>query len=151
LNIQKTFGIVNRDLDLLAPFIRTRAVSAIHEAQLAGYPVAVFEAFRSPFRQDALYAQGRTEPGKIVSDAKSWQSLHQYGLALDVAFLIKGKWSWDADFWKIRQFFTAVGFKPLETEHAHFQIDGGLSWQRMKEINDQFGLMTLWAVVKETL
>ena len=49
---------------------------------------------RSPEEQDALYAQGRTEPGKVVTNAKRWQSMHSYGLAIDVFFIVEGKASW---------------------------------------------------------
>lgn len=38
--------------------------------------------------QDALYAQGRTKPGKIVTNAKGGQSYHNYGLAIDIVLLV---------------------------------------------------------------
>lgn len=44
----------------------------------------VFESYRSPLRQELLYAQGRGEPGNIVTNARAWQSAHNYGLAIDV-------------------------------------------------------------------
>ena len=39
---------------------------------------------RTAAEQDALYAQGRTAPGKIVTNARAGQSNHNYGLALDL-------------------------------------------------------------------
>jgi peptidoglycan L-alanyl-D-glutamate endopeptidase CwlK len=46
--------------------------------------------------QDAIYAQGRTKPGKIVSNAKGGLSLHNYGLAVDIVLIVDGKEaSWD--------------------------------------------------------
>jgi peptidoglycan L-alanyl-D-glutamate endopeptidase CwlK len=46
--------------------------------------------------QDALYAQGRKKPGKKVTNAKAGQSIHNYGLAVDIVLIIDGKTaSWD--------------------------------------------------------
>lgn len=44
----------------------------------------VVSAYRSNAEQDALYAQGRTKPGKIVTNAKGGQSNHNTGTAIDV-------------------------------------------------------------------
>ena len=49
------------------------------------------EVLRSSARQAELYAQGRSKPGKIVTNAKPGQSWHQYGLALDFCLIIDGK------------------------------------------------------------
>jgi peptidoglycan L-alanyl-D-glutamate endopeptidase CwlK len=38
--------------------------------------------------QSQLYAQGRTKPGKIVTNAKAGLSFHNYGLAIDIVLLI---------------------------------------------------------------
>jgi len=38
--------------------------------------------------QEALYAIGRTKPGKKVTNAKAGQSIHNYGLAFDIVILI---------------------------------------------------------------
>lgn len=42
---------------------------------------------RTYAEQDALYAQGRTIPGKIVTNAKGGQSYHNFGLAFDIVLL----------------------------------------------------------------
>jgi peptidoglycan L-alanyl-D-glutamate endopeptidase CwlK len=51
-----------------------------------GYDMAILEGYRSAARQDALAALG---PG--VTNARSWQSWHQYGLAADCAFVRDGR------------------------------------------------------------
>jgi len=48
--------------------------------------MAILEGYRSPARQDALAAAG---PG--VTNARAYQSWHQYGLAADCAFVRDGK------------------------------------------------------------
>jgi peptidoglycan L-alanyl-D-glutamate endopeptidase CwlK len=44
----------------------------------------VIQGYRTHAEQDALYAQGRTTPGPIVTRAKGGQSPHNWGLAIDV-------------------------------------------------------------------
>nr|WP_295770097.1 M15 family metallopeptidase [Rhodoferax sp.] len=39
---------------------------------------------RSCAEQDALYAQGRTAPGNKVTNAKSGDSNHNFGIAFDI-------------------------------------------------------------------
>jgi peptidoglycan L-alanyl-D-glutamate endopeptidase CwlK len=51
-----------------------------------GYDMAILEGYRSAARQDALAALG---PG--VTNARAWQSWHQYGLAADCAFVRDGR------------------------------------------------------------
>jgi len=44
--------------------------------------------YRSPEEQTALYNQGRTTKGAKVTNAKAWQSIHQYSLAFDIVLLL---------------------------------------------------------------
>ena len=46
------------------------------------------QTLRSFAEQDAIYAQGRTKVGDIVSYAKGGQSFHNYGLATDGVLLL---------------------------------------------------------------
>jgi peptidoglycan LD-endopeptidase CwlK len=50
-----------------------------------GINIAVTHGLRTFDEQNDLYAQGRTKPGKIVTNAKGGQSIHNYGLAFDFA------------------------------------------------------------------
>ena len=49
------------------------------------------EGYRSMARQKELYDQGRTKPGKRVTNAKPGQSPHNYGLAQDYVPVVSGK------------------------------------------------------------
>jgi hypothetical protein len=60
-----------------------RLVSAMAEL---GTPIRITEGFRTAERQAELYAQGRTTPGKIVTNAKPGQSNHERGTAFDIVF-----------------------------------------------------------------
>lgn len=65
--------------------------------RLAGRPILT-ECYRSPERQNELYAQGRTKPGLIVTYKRGGESNHNQGPptpAIDVAFLLAdGSVSW---------------------------------------------------------
>jgi peptidoglycan L-alanyl-D-glutamate endopeptidase CwlK len=51
-----------------------------------GYDMALLEGYRSPERQESLAAAG-----SHVSNARAFQSFHQYGLAADCAFVREGR------------------------------------------------------------
>lgn len=50
----------------------------------------VFETYRSPEDQDALFIKGTTK-------SRAWQSAHQWGMAADFVPWVSGAWSWAAD------------------------------------------------------
>jgi peptidoglycan LD-endopeptidase CwlK len=68
----------------------------------AGLDILVTCTLRSMEDQAVLYAQGRTTPGRIVTNAKPGQSAHNYGLALDVVPIVHGKpdWSGNSPVWE---------------------------------------------------
>lgn len=56
----------------------------IKELHPQGIYVGVAQAMRTIAEQNALYAQGRTRPGAIVTNARGGQSNHNYGVAVDL-------------------------------------------------------------------
>lgn len=74
----------------LHPAIRQEVIDTITEVE-QGFPptikIRVVQGLRTAKEQDALYAQGRTKPGKIVTNAKAWQSNHNYGFSFDIALM----------------------------------------------------------------
>ncbi len=120
---------ISRDLDLLAPFVKARLDLALENLKKQGVNAHVFEAYRSPQRQDQLYAQGRTTPGKVVTKSKGYFSFHQFGLAVDWAGLDdNGEWTWAIDYRPIIDECKRQGFTSLEPmERAHVEINCGLS------------------------
>lgn len=80
----------------LHPELRSEVASILIEIQSKGIDIKIVQGLRSFKEQDAIYAQGRALPGKIVSNAKGGQSYHNFGLALDFCLLHKdGSISWD--------------------------------------------------------
>ena len=74
-----------RDITLCHPRLQTLTAQLVGKCADAGLPIKIGESFRSAAEQDALYAQGRTQPGSIVTNAKgsSYSSQHQWGIAAD--------------------------------------------------------------------
>ena len=84
-------------LQQLHPALRDVAIAAYNEAVAAtpaGVHPVIDQALRSFEESAKLYAQGRTTPGSIVSNAKAGQSWHNYGLAIDFHLVIDGKDVW---------------------------------------------------------
>lgn len=57
-----------------------------------GATAEVLSGLRSYAQQAALYAQGRTKPGNIVTKAPPGSSWHNYGLAIDLGLFKAGKY-----------------------------------------------------------
>lgn len=79
---------------------------------LSGSAICRFAyTLRTNQEQDALYAQGRTKPGKIVTNAKGGQSYHNYGLALDIVLLkdTDGNGTFDKASWETNVDFDGDG------------------------------------------
>lgn len=72
-----------RDIKQLHPEVQVLAQKLVEECKKQGLIIKITDCFRSRKEQDDLYAQGRTKPGKIVTNAKFGQSFHNLGLAFD--------------------------------------------------------------------
>jgi peptidoglycan L-alanyl-D-glutamate endopeptidase CwlK len=56
------------------------------------YTVRLISGVRTYAEQNALYAQGRTRPGKKVTNARGGQSNHNFGIAWDIGIFSDGKY-----------------------------------------------------------
>lgn len=74
-----------RDITLCHPQLQIKAAIWTESCAKQGITVKIGETLRTVAEQDALYAQGRTKPGKIVTNAKgsTYSSQHQWGIAYD--------------------------------------------------------------------
>lgn len=72
-----------------------RVKDALVRARQEGMAMQMDLVYRTFAHQDQLYAQGRTEPGPRVTNARGGQSWHNYGLGADVVFsTANGQPSW---------------------------------------------------------
>ncbi|MCD1627041.1 M15 family metallopeptidase [Seohaeicola saemankumensis] len=74
----------------LQPLVQRQADVIVETMAMFGHPVRIVEGFRSNERQDELYAQGRTTPGIVVTNARGGESAHNYGVAVDFVFRNEG-------------------------------------------------------------
>lgn len=138
---------LNRDIALLAPFVKDKILEGVALCEKSGFCIGVFEGYRSPERQTELYRRGREIPGSIITRAQSWQSFHQYGLAADMVFRKEGRWTWEGPWDEMRNIFEGIGFETLNFERDHIQLCGSLSWQKAKELFDSGGFPAVWAAI----
>ena len=92
---------MSRKLSDLRPDVRAKCEAMLAACDAEGIDLLVTCTFRSHAEQAALYAQGRTAPGRIVTNAKPGQSKHNHlegdtpaSLAFDVVPLKDGKPVW---------------------------------------------------------
>lgn len=88
---------------------------------LTGRAICRFTSTLRTFaEQDAIYAEGRTKPGGIKTNARGGFSVHNYGMALDIVLIKDGK---DA-IWDVK---------------GDFDGDGKADWIEVVEIFKQYG------------
>jgi len=130
--------INSRSLDDLAPPVKKRAEAFVEAAKAKGIDLLVTSTYRDHESQTALYNQGRTTPGKVVTNAKAGQSWHNHRCALDVVPLVNGKAIWnDNVVWmQIGEIGVACGLEwagnwKTFKEFPHFQYTGGLTMAQL--------------------
>jgi len=81
------------DLKKIHPLLRLYLERIIKYANAEGIYIIITEGFRSKERQDELYAQGRTKPGIVCTNARGsdYNSQHQWGVAIDFCIANDGK------------------------------------------------------------
>jgi peptidoglycan L-alanyl-D-glutamate endopeptidase CwlK len=121
-------------IDELHPKVKALAEKHIAKCKEAGIDLLIYCTYRSIEEQNKLYVQGRTKPGKVVTNAKGGQSYHNFRVAYDCGPLIGGKVAWNRTdlFKKIGAIGVSLGlewgghFKSI-VDLPHFQYTGGLA------------------------
>lgn len=74
-----------RDIKQLHPDLQKKLDQLITACKKEKITIKITECLRTTKEQDNLYAQGRTKPGKVVTNCsgKSYSSMHQWGVAAD--------------------------------------------------------------------
>lgn len=116
---------MTRTLVGLHPFVKQQAEALLIAAnnRLKHHKMIITQGFRSKEEQDKIYAQGRTTPGKIVTNAKGGHSMHNYGLAIDFALL------------------TPDGKKAVWDTYSDFDKDGMPDWSEVVEEAKKLGFV----------
>jgi len=134
----------------LLPQVQPYARALVHAAKAQGIVIVVTSGLRTYDEQNALYAQGRTKPGKKVTNAAAGQSVHNYGFAVDIVLIIDGKTaSWDvksdwdgdkvADWDECVRVFAKYGWSwggnwTSFKDMPHFEKIGRNNWRTLKKL-----------------
>lgn len=150
LPAQPTNGLSNTynevKLQQVHPALAHRARKILQFAKADGFELRVSQGLRTFKEQDDLF---RKRPK--VTNARAGQSMHNYGLAVDFAFVVDGKISWDEKLYKnIGKWAMNAGlewggnwrkFKDM----PHCQLPGLPSYKELLPIYQSKGLAAVWA------
>lgn len=128
-------------LELLHPQVRYPFKTFIEECENTfNIVLRIVQGLRTIEEQNELYAQGRTKPGKIVTNAKGDSSWHNFGMAIDITEIVGGKANWNCDYKRLSLIADKYGlewggnFKSI-VDKPHFQKDCGFT---LKQIQDKY-------------
>jgi peptidoglycan L-alanyl-D-glutamate endopeptidase CwlK len=144
----ENLGSLNKKaLAKLEPFV----AAAEFAMEKHGVKVEVISGLRSWAAQAALFAQGRTKPGRIVTKARPGSSWHNYGLAIDLGLFSNGVYLDEVDPKRADRLYQELGAIAARMgiewagnwksfpEGPHFQVTFGLTLaaarQRLQEVN----------------
>lgn len=132
--------MASRALSDLEPVVQTKAVKFLTECKNAGLDILIYCTYRSPEEQNELYTQGRSKPGKIVTNARGGESFHNWRLAFDFVPLVAGKPAFESTelYRKAGLIAESVGLEWAGRwtgklrETAHCQFSNGLSLAQLR-------------------
>jgi peptidoglycan L-alanyl-D-glutamate endopeptidase CwlK len=127
--------INSRKLEDLHPKIAAKAQAFRDACAAQGIDALITSTYRDNESQAAIYAQGRTAPGSIVTNARPGESWHNWRCAFDFVPIVGGKCQWkDSDlFTRCGVIAESVGLEWAGRwtgklrEAAHCQYTGGLT------------------------
>ena len=117
------------------PALAEKVRAAADGLAASGTFLLVVSGLRTAAEQDALYAQGRSAPGHIVTNARAGYSMHNYGLAVDIVPYLSGssgQLNWRANTAQFRAMVAALEAQDLIwggswkslPDDDHFQMPG---------------------------
>jgi peptidoglycan L-alanyl-D-glutamate endopeptidase CwlK len=157
-------AISEQRLALVAPGLAVKIRQMADTLAQQGIEIRVVQGLRTVAEQDALYAQGRTTPGKIVTNASGLESYHCYGLAADCVPSVNGPGEpyepdWDSSHrsWEVMWRagydlgLTVGAYWNSFPDRPHFQINGpypvGSPGTGLQGVLTSEGLAAVWSMV----
>lgn len=115
----------------------------IEKAHAEGIFIIITQGLRTYAEQNTLYEQGRTKPGKIVTNARGGYSFHNFGLAFDfcVCDIVGGKlvpnWFVDLRWKRVGEIGKSLGLEwggdwTSFRDYPHFQQTFGLTLAQLR-------------------
>lgn len=149
-----TVPVIQSDIRLLAPYMGCAVGEALNRCHRHKLDVIVYESRRSDALQAYYYAQGRTRPGNIITNASSGiYGWHYYGLAVDVISASR-QWSVTAEWQKaVAEIFEDCGLdwagRWQNPDYPHYQWGTLRSSpsDRARELLNTGGVSAVWKAV----
>lgn len=135
------------------PIIKDKVWALLRDALNDGIRLDIVSGVRDFKKQQEVYAQGRTKPGDIVTNAPPGLSWHNYHVAVDVCPFDGKDFVWktpDVVWDKIGKIGKAVGFEwggdwpEKKRDRPHFQVTNGVSIRDALRTYYQSGLAGVW-------
>ena len=117
----------------LLPHVRPYARALYFKARDNGIAINIISGTRTHAEQDALYAQGRTTGGEIVTNARGGYSNHNFGIAFDIGVFSGNRYLPESPLYK------AVGALGME-----LGLEWGGNWTSIVD-QPHFQLRPAWA------
>lgn len=116
----------------LKPIVLRKMNEFTTECQKQGCKLLITQGLRTIEEQDTLYAQGRSKPGAIITNAKGGESMHNYGCAFDIAFAANKGITYNGNWDKIAGIAKNIGLEAgyywtKFKDAPHFQYTAGYS------------------------
>ena len=126
-------------VELLHKTVQSYATRLVEECSQKGLVIRITDTLRTAAEQNALYAQGRTKPGNVVTNAKYPQSNHCWGIAFDFC-RNDGKGAYndsDGFFAKVGSVGKSIGLEwggdwKSFVDKPHFEYGGFGKWRDLK-------------------
>lgn len=118
----------------LHPVLAAGANVLIQQSHARGVPVVITQGLRTIAEQNALYAQGRSKPGPIVTNAKGGTSYHNYGLAFDFAILLPNGTSLSWDIKRDGDKDKTADWQEVVQEAKRLGLEWGGDWTSFKRL-----------------
>lgn len=138
----------DNELNTILPFMRPQVRKVLEEMKALGHQMMVTDGNRTWAEQTALYSKGRRgiKGEKTVTNARAGYSYHNYGVAVDMTFVVDGQpnwseghpwakygevakkhgFSWGGDWWK----FGSANDKP------HIEMSFGYSTAKLLKMGE---------------
>jgi hypothetical protein len=124
------------NLSGLEPSFRKKVEKWWAECEANGIELLIYCGLRTFKEQDDLYAQGRTEAGRLITNARGGQSFHNYGRAIDYVPLKNGRADWDDErnYKKCQDIGLTYGLRAISWETPHLEDGSVASWRDLAKV-----------------
>ena len=122
-----------QNIATLLPPVQPLARALIVAAAAAGIAIKIISGTRTYEEQNALYEQGRTRSGHIVTNARGGYSNHNFGIAFDIGVFEGG-----------RYLDESPAYKAVGALGKQLGLDWGGDWQSIQD-EPHFELRPPWA------